>query len=79
LRFDADRARWVRDEHWHTEQHGATLSDGRYELRVPYEDPTELVLEILRHGDAVEVIAPADLRRTVADELARAARRYQVS
>src|SRR5690606_30680356 len=38
LRFSAERARWVADERWHPQQAGQYLTDGRYELRVPYRD-----------------------------------------
>jgi len=76
LRFTPSRARWVRDETWHARQAGAALPDGGWELRVPYTEPTELILEILRHGAEVEVVAPAALRQAIARELRRAAERY---
>lgn len=76
LRFSAERARWVADEHWHPRQSGQFLTDGRYELRVPYRDGRELIGEILRHGAEVEVISPAELRREVAEVLRRASGHY---
>lgn len=76
LRFSAERARWVADEIWHPLQTGQWLEDGRYELRFPYAQPQELIMDILRHGEAAEVVAPADLRREVGAALVRAARRY---
>lgn len=77
LRFSAERSRWVADERWHPTQSGQFLTDGRYELRVPYRDPRELVMEILRHGAEVEVVAPASLKEQVADNLAAALARYR--
>jgi proteasome accessory factor C len=77
LCFSAERARWVADERWHPKQMGQFLTDGRYELQVPYRDARELVMEILRHGAEVEVIAPAGLREQVAQSLAAALARYQ--
>ncbi len=65
LRFSRERARWVADERWHPEQAGQFLTDGRYELRIPYRDSRELVMDILRHGAAVEVLAPDALRAEV--------------
>ena len=65
LRFSAERARWVADERWHLEQSGQFLTDGRYELRIPYRDERELVMDIMRHGADVEVVAPVALRETV--------------
>lgn len=51
LRFTAERARWVADERWHPHQIGQYLTDGRYELRIPYRDERELVMDILRYGE----------------------------
>jgi hypothetical protein len=31
------------DEQWHPQQAGRFLEDGRYELKVPYSDPRELI------------------------------------
>ena len=69
LRFSAERARWVADERWHPEQQGTWLDDGRYELRIPYRDSRELVMDILRHGQHVQVVAPDALREEVLREL----------
>ena len=76
LRFTAERARWVAEERWHPQQRGRFLDDGRYELEIPYGDPRELVMDILKYGPDVEVIAPPSLRRLVADRLRAAAARY---
>src|SRR3990170_3263579 len=76
LRFTAERARWVADEQWHPRQAGRFLEDGRYELRVPYSDPRELVMDILRYGPDVEVMAPPELRATVAERLRAASSQY---
>ena len=76
LRFSAERARWVADEKWHPEQQGKNLPDGRYELRIPYRDARELVMDIMRHGSHVEVIEPAALREEVRQQLETAARQY---
>lgn len=65
LRFSAERARWVADERWHPRQVGSFLSDGRYELRIPYCESYELVMDILRYGAGVEVVAPESLRAEV--------------
>jgi proteasome accessory factor C len=77
LRFTAERARWIADETWHPEQKGEHLADGRYELRIPYRDARELVMDIMRHGAHVEVVGPQDLRDEVAQELRRAAGQYR--
>ncbi len=76
LRFTPERARWVADEHWHPRQQGRFLEDGRYELRIPYADARELIMDILKQGPEVEVIAPAALRRRVKQRLEAAAQQY---
>lgn len=65
LRFSRERARWVADERWHPEQSGQFLTDGRYELKIPYRDSRELVMDVLRHGAEVEVVGPEGLRGEV--------------
>lgn len=75
LRFTAAAARWVAEETWHTDQLGVWHGE-TYELQVPYSNPTELIMEILKHGPDVEVLAPSGLRRAVAEQLRRAADRY---
>lgn len=77
LRFTAEGARWVSDEKWHPQQEAMWLPDGRYELRIPYREPRELAMDIMRHGKNVEVVAPDDLRRQVQDELGSAAGQYR--
>lgn len=78
LRFTAERARWVADEQWHPHQQGQFLLDGSYELRIPYANETELVMDILKHGAAVEVIAPEALRQTIRQNLQKAQENYLV-
>lgn len=79
LRFTAERARWVADEQWHPRQQGRFLEDGRYELEISYSDPRELVMDVLKHGRDVEVVAPPELRDAVADELQAALQRYSAT
>lgn len=77
LRFSAERARWVADERWHPRQVGQFLTDGRYELRIPYRHDEELVMDILRHGREVEVVAPPALRESVRKALRDALSQYE--
>lgn len=76
LRFTPQAAQWVSSEEWHLEQRGRRLEDGTYEVDVPYADETELVMDILRHGDQVKVLAPARLAVRVAAQLRDAAAQY---
>jgi len=77
LRFTPERARWVADEKWHPEQQVEWLPDGSYELKIPYRDSRELVMDIMRHGSHVEVIGPDELRTEVGEHLRQAANRYE--
>jgi len=76
LRFTPLAARWVADEHWHPQQQGEVLTDGSYELSIPYSDPRELVMDILKYGEDVEVIGPPALRRQVKEKLTAALGQY---
>ena len=78
LRFTPERARWVADEHWHPQQQSLLLGDGSYELRIPYSDPRELIMDILKHGADVEVNSPESLRNAVAKHLQNALGRYRI-
>lgn len=62
VRFSAHAARWVADERWHAQQQGSFLPDGRYELRVPFGNARELLMDVLRYGPDAEVVAPVSLR-----------------
>jgi len=76
LRFSPERARWVASEQWHPKQKGKLEADGSYLLEIPYSDNRELVMDILRHGSEVEVIAPQKLRKRVGQELKAALKYY---
>jgi predicted DNA-binding transcriptional regulator YafY len=76
LRFTPQAARWVAAQRWHPEQRARIEKDGSYVLELPYAELPELVMEILKYGPDVEVLAPASLRDRVADAHAKAARRY---
>ncbi len=65
LRFTPERARWVAAERWHPQQRGCFADDGSYLLELPYTDPRELVMDILRHLPEVEVLEPKSLAAAV--------------
>ncbi len=80
LVFEPDAAQWVAVEEWHPQQAsrwlGGAPGEGRYELRVPYSEPQELMMDILRHGDSVTVTGNKALQQAVARRLRDAAARY---
>jgi len=76
LRFTAERSKWVADEVWHPRQNGRFDESGQYILEVPYSDSRELVMDVLKHGPEVEVLAPPALRTEVRDKLGQARAQY---
>ena len=77
LRFTPQAARWVSAQKWHPDQRTSVEKDGAYLLELPYAAAPELVMEILKFGADVEVLAPVSLRERVAQTLAQAASRYR--
>lgn len=76
LLFTPERARWVAAEHWHPEQQGSYLDDGGYQLRLPYSNDPELIMDILKYGPDCEVLGPVELREKVVGLLKAAVGRY---
>lgn len=76
LRFTARRGRWVSSEEWHPQQRSHFDEQGRYLLEVPYSEAPELLMDILKFGADVEVIAPPELRERVIAALKEAASVY---
>ena len=72
LRFSPQAAAWTSREEWHPQQQGRFLDDGSWELSLPYMDETELVMDLLRQGEQVQVLAPDSLRQAVQRRLAAA-------
>ncbi|MBI2726193.1 MAG: WYL domain-containing protein [Polaromonas sp.] len=76
LKFTHDRAQWIALETWHPDQSDKWLSDGSYILEVPYSNDQELVMDVLRYGPEVEVLAPPELRQRIQERLCAAAKHY---
>ncbi len=79
IRFSAHAARWVADEHWHSQQKGEWLADGRYELKLPYAKSRELLMDVLKYGPDAEIIAPLPLREEMKNLLQLALGDYRDS
>ena len=67
----------MQHEQWHPKQQSTLHDDGSLTLRVPYTDATELAMDILRHGELVQVQAPPALVQLVARQLRTAAAAYK--
>jgi len=77
LLFQPQAAQWVSREEWHPDQQVSWRPDGRYQLKVPFNDATELIMDLLRQGEFVEVIAPESLRIATQLRLKSAANQYE--
>ena len=72
LVFSPQAAPWISHEEWHPDQQGRFLDDGSWALTLPYVDETELVMDLLRQGEQVRVLAPDSLRDAVRRRLVAA-------
>lgn len=77
LRFTPERARWVSREIWHPDQETEFDKYGYYLLTIPYSDDRELIMDILKHGQDVEVLRPQALRKKVKAVLMQSLWRYE--
>lgn len=62
-------------EQWHPNQEGRILKDGSYELKVPYSDDRELLMDIMKYGGDCQVVHPTELRHRALVELRRSLER----
>ena len=69
LKFTPERARWIAAEQWHPQQKSKYDPAGNYLLEIPYTDDRELMMDILKHGPDVEVLAPPAQRQRVQAEV----------
>jgi predicted DNA-binding transcriptional regulator YafY len=76
LRFTPERARYISLEEWHPRQKSRFEKDGSFVLEVPYSSQTELLGDILKWGEEVEVLSPKELRDAVARKARATAKRY---
>ena len=77
LKFTPHRAQWVSEEIWHQDQKGTWLENGCYQLEIPYGNDLELIGDILKYGDQVEVIAPHELRLKLKQQIDRLKNLYK--
>lgn len=76
LRFDPFIARFVKNEIWHDRQWVEDGADGSLTMTLPVADLTEIKMRVLKYGRHVEVMAPDELRRLVAEEAEMIVRSY---
>jgi predicted DNA-binding transcriptional regulator YafY len=77
LRFDSEAARWVAREQWHPQQLQKVEPNGSLILEIPYSQDNELIMDVLRYGQRVEVLKPTSLRKKVETSLCEALGKYR--
>lgn len=77
LVFTPHRSQWVAEELWHHNQKGEWLKNGSYQLEIPYGSDLELIGDILKYGDQVEVISPPELREKIHSKIKKMIKIYQ--
>jgi len=75
LRFTPERARWVSLEQWHPKQRSRFEKDGSYSLELPFNNERDLLMDILKHGDQVEVLGPPRLVESIRQTLLQSLRK----
>lgn len=74
--FSLSDSRWVSSEQRHSNQQAKINGDGSFELKVPYADGRELIMDILKYGGDCQVIEPKALRDRVVAEFERGLSQY---
>ncbi len=64
LKFSKPSANYIAKENWHPQQRGEWQGE-IYVLKIPYHNPIELIMDILKYGADVEVVKPESLRKAV--------------
>jgi len=76
VRFDSQQAPYIRERSWHSSQQIEELPGGALIVRFQTSGLGEIARWVLQYGARAEVLAPPELRETVASQLRGAARMY---
>tara|TARA_R110002111_G_scaffold144558_4_gene210780 strand:- start:1616 stop:2584 length:969 start_codon:yes stop_codon:yes gene_type:complete len=77
IKFSGEASKWIADEQWHPKQKSRLLKSGGIELTIPYSDPRELIMDIMKYGAEAEVLKPVSLKNQVRKRLEAALEKYQ--
>lgn len=77
LRFTPRTARWVSSEQWHPKQTSSFDDDNYYLLSFPFTDDRELIQDILKYGENIEVLKPASLKLRIHESLKNNLNQYE--
>ena len=75
LQFSKSVSPWVSSGQWHPQQEGKFIGDV-FELKIPFSDARELIIDILSYGSSVKVISPPFLRNEIKQSLAKTLQQY---
>ena len=76
MRFEPAAARYIAAEQWHANQVRIIEASGHVVLKVPFSNQQELIMDILRYGPDVQVLAPQSLRNQIRNRLKDTLERY---
>jgi len=76
LKFSPKSARWVSGESWHPEQRSHFEEDGSYILEFEYSQDPELIMDILKYGENIEVLEPLELKNKIKKLLTESLKKY---
>jgi len=77
LRFAPGISSWIAEQAWHDAQEVSVGKDGSLRLCFPVSGFVEVAREILKHGAAVEVLEPRELRETIRKEIRKMGTLYR--
>jgi len=77
IALDAHAAAYARETRWHPSQQLVDRPGGGAEITLRLNHPTDATIAVLRWGRHAEVLAPADLRKAIREELAAALAPYR--
>ena len=77
LRFTPGVSSWIAEQEWHEAQEVSVGKDGSLRLRFSVSGFVEVAREILKHGSAVEVLEPQELRDTIREEIRKMGTLYR--
>ncbi len=77
IEFSGIAAREVSNSKWHPQQKEEWISENTFRLTIPYGNPTELIMDVLRWGELAKVIEPPELRDTVKNHIEKMKKLYE--
>ncbi|RLA07251.1 MAG: hypothetical protein DRQ51_06740 [Gammaproteobacteria bacterium] len=76
LEFSEFTSRWVKDETWHTCQKDK-IKNKKLTREIPYKNDRELIMQILKYGENIKVIAPQELQNKIKNKLQQTLKQYK--